>query len=165
MSIIDPIFIKDPKCHAMQHTVLCLVFCTFGGFGPEAVKLSMGWRNMLYVDNKLTSSQPAEPQYEGTTWSARSWVAFQYPDAEALGQAPACGFVAGGNGAQPRARGLPSEGWLGSAGRRVSGQRGGASRAGMMRRVHAARRSTLRPYVTSAPWSMAYFVILHFANI
>jgi hypothetical protein len=53
-----------------QHTVLCLIFCTYGGFGPEAVKFINGLAK--HVDNKLNS-----PQYEETTWSARSWVAFQ----------------------------------------------------------------------------------------
>ena len=53
-----------------QHTVFCLIFCTFGGFSPEVVKFMGGLAKR--VDNKLNSTQ-----YEETTWSARSWMAFQ----------------------------------------------------------------------------------------
>ena len=53
-----------------QHTVFCLIFCTFGGFSPEVVKFMGGLAKR--VDNKLNSAQ-----YEETTWSARSWIAFQ----------------------------------------------------------------------------------------
>jgi len=53
-----------------QHDVIPMLFETFGGFSPEAVKLLGLLRDE--VSNKLSAAQ-----YEQTTWSARSWMAFQ----------------------------------------------------------------------------------------
>ena len=52
------------------HRVIPLLFETFGGFSPEAVKFLVALKD--HVGNKLSSYQ-----YEQTTWSARSWMSFQ----------------------------------------------------------------------------------------
>ena len=52
------------------HTVIPLLFETFGGFSPAAMRLLRRLRDQ--VSNTLSHAQ-----YEETTWSARSWMAFQ----------------------------------------------------------------------------------------
>jgi len=55
---------------ALNHRVVPLLFETFGGFGPDVVKLIYEFSER--VNNKLNSEQ-----YAHTTWSARSWRSFQ----------------------------------------------------------------------------------------
>ena len=53
-----------------SYTVIPLLFETFGGFSPAAMRLLRRLRDQ--VSNTLSHAQ-----YEETTWSARSWMAFQ----------------------------------------------------------------------------------------
>ena len=54
----------------LGHDVRALVFESFGGFGVEVMRLLK--RLAADVNNKLNARQ-----YDETTWSARSWLAFQ----------------------------------------------------------------------------------------
>ena len=55
---------------ALGHKIWVLLFETFGGFGPDVMKLlKYGAR---CVGNKLSRGQ-----YDETTWGARTWTAFQ----------------------------------------------------------------------------------------
>ena len=106
--------------------------------GPQAVRLIINGL-AKHVDNKLNS-----PQYEETTWSARSWAAFQTQKLSVKLHRAVSWQV--GTEVRSTASESASEGW------RIRGtesERGGASRAGMMRRGHAARRCILRPYSAS----------------
>ena len=66
------------------HTVIPLLFETFGGFSPAAMRLIRRLRDQ--VSNTLSHAQ-----YEETTWSARSWMAFQAQNAKDLGCPPPSG--------------------------------------------------------------------------
>ena len=56
--------------HSKGHTVIPLLFETFGGFSPAAMRLLRRLRDQ--VSNTLSHAH-----YEETTWLARSWMAFQ----------------------------------------------------------------------------------------
>ena len=88
------------------HTVVPLLFETFGGFSPAAVRFFERMRDL--VDNRLTHAQ-----YEETTWSARSWMAFQTQKISVALQRAACLEIAcdlGHAGALSAEAGAPSLG-------------------------------------------------------
>ena len=88
------------------HTVVPLLFEAFGGFSPAAVRFFERMRDL--VDNRLTHAQ-----YEETTWSARSWMAFQTQKISVALQRAACLEIAcdlGHAGALSAEAGAPSLG-------------------------------------------------------
>ena len=90
------------------HTVhvVPIPFETFGGFSPAAVRFFEQMRDL--VDNRLTHAQ-----YEETTWSARSWMAFQTQKISVALQRAACLEVACDLG---HAGALSAEAWCAQPG-------------------------------------------------